>query len=179
DRFPLLGGRRWHAKQFGSVELVFLDSNLGAHTAEQRGEQVAWYADALDRADADLACRATLVFVHHPPFTNSSVTRDSAVVRRAFVDPFVRARKPRAMLGGHVHSYERVEHGGKTFVVSGGGGGPRVRLFEGRRARHPDLYRPVSSLQRPLHYLSVAVSGDGISIEAIGLEKGCRSFAAM
>jgi Icc-related predicted phosphoesterase len=179
DRFPHLDGRRWHARRFGSVELVFLDSNLGAHTAAQRDEQVAWYADALDRADADLACRATLVFVHHPPFTNSTVTRGNADVRRSFVAPFVRARKTRAMVSGHVHSYERFEHGGKTFVVSGGGGGPRVRLFEGRRARHPDLYCPASSSRRPLHYLSVAVSAEGISIEAMGLEKGCRSFAAM
>ncbi len=133
----------------------------------------------LDGADGDATCRGTLVFVHHPPFTNSAVTRGSAVVRRSFVEPFVRADKTRLMLSGHVHSYERFEHGGKTFVVSGGGGGPRVRLVSERRSRHRDLYCPAAKSRRPLHYLSVELSDGAIQIEAIGLEKGCRSFAVM
>jgi 3',5'-cyclic AMP phosphodiesterase CpdA len=178
-RFPELEGRRWHRRRFESLELVFLDSNVPAQTEHEFREQVRWFSDALETSDADASCRGTAVFVHHPPFTNSAVTRGSEIVRRAFVEPFVRAKKTRIMLSGHVHSYERFVHEGKTFVVSGGGGGPRVRLVDERRSRHRDLYRPASSARRPCHYLSLAVSAGLLSIEAIGLEKGCRSFDAM
>jgi 3',5'-cyclic AMP phosphodiesterase CpdA len=179
ERFPDLGGNRWHRRRFDSLELVFLDSNAAAHDGADWKEQLGWFSGVLERADADPACRGTLVFVHHPPFTNSSMTRGSGIVRRSFVEPFERANKTRAMLSGHVHSYERFERAGKTFVVSGGGGGPRVRLVAERRSRHPDLYRPASRSRRPCHYLSVALSPGALSIEVIGLEKGCRSFAAM
>ena len=68
ERFPHLDGNRWHSRRFGSVELVFLDSNPAAQTAAEWREQLDWYANALDRADADPSCRGALVFVHHPPF---------------------------------------------------------------------------------------------------------------
>jgi 3',5'-cyclic AMP phosphodiesterase CpdA len=178
-RFPELQGNRWHRRRFGPLELVFLDSNPSAHTRAEWQEQLGWFSGVLETSDADAACRGTVVFVHHPPFTNSAVTRGNEIVRRAFVEPFVRAKKTRVMLSGHVHSYERFEHGGKTFVVSGGGGGPRVRLVGEARSRHRDFYRPTSSSRRPCHYLSIAVSTRSLSIEAIGLEKGCRSFGPM
>jgi 3',5'-cyclic AMP phosphodiesterase CpdA len=179
ERFPELEGHRWHRRRFESLELVFLDSNAAAQSAADRQEQLKWFSGVLRAADGDTSCRGTLVFVHHPPFTNSAVTRGNDWVRRSFVEPFVSATKTRAMLSGHVHSYERFEHGGKTFVVSGGGGGPRVRLVAEDRTRHRDLYRPASSSRRPCHYLSVALSVGSLSIEAIGIEKGGRSFGAM
>jgi hypothetical protein len=178
-RFPEIEGNRWYRRRFESLELVFLDSNAPAHTRADWQEQLGWFSRVLDAADADASCRGTVVFVHHPPFTNSALTRDNEIVRRRFVEPFVRAIKTRIMLSGHVHSYERFEHGGKTFVVSGGGGGPRVRLVAEGRARHRDLYRPTTSGKRPCHYLSMVLSAGFLSIEAIGLEKGCRSFGAM
>ena len=46
------------------------------------------------------------------------------------------------MASGHVHGYERFEHGGKTFIVSGGGGGPRLTYRIGQNAPHPAAYAP-------------------------------------
>jgi hypothetical protein len=83
------------------------------------------------------------------------------------------------MVSGHVHSYERFEQAGKTFLVSGGGGGPRVRLFAERRRRHPDLYRAPPGSRRPCHYLSVGLIERALSVEVLGLEKGCVSFVTM
>ena len=179
ERFPELDGNRWHRRRFESLELVFLDSNFSAHSPVEREEQTRWFARMLEEADRDASCRGTLVFVHHPPFTNSSVSRDSAVVRRFFLRPFVGAEKTRAMLSGHVHSYERFEQAGKTFVVSGGGGGPRVRLFADRRARHRDLYRGHAGPRRPMHYLSVGLTDRAVSFEVIGLDEKRISFATM
>jgi 3',5'-cyclic AMP phosphodiesterase CpdA len=179
ERFPELEGSRWHRRRFESIELLFLDSNYGSQSGAEWRQQVRWFVDALARADDDASCRAALVFVHHPPFTNSSVTRGSEIVRRYFVDPFLAARTTRAMVSGHVHSYERFERSGKTFIVSGGGGGPRVRLLVERRSRYGDLYRPISRARRPFHYLSMQMKVDRLAVEVLGLEKGGRSFTPM
>ena len=178
-RFPELGAQRWHRRRFGPVELVFLDSNLFAQTRSKWSEQIEWFRGALETADCDPSCRATLVFVHHPPFTNSSVTGDSAVVARSFLEPFVASKKTRAMLSGHVHSYERFERDGKTFVVSGGGGGPRVRLFGEKRRRHRDLYGAPPGSRRPCHYLSFGLGEALLSVRVLGVDKGSTQFSEM
>ncbi len=179
ERFPELDGNRWHTRRLASLALVFLDSNFAAQSPLDREEQTRWFARVLEEADADASCSATLVFVHHPPFTNSSVSRDSVVVRRHFLRPFLDAKKTRAMLSGHVHSYERFEQAGKTFVVSGGGGGPRVRLLAGQRARHRDLYQREAGPRRPMHYLSVGLTESALSVEALGLDERQGSFEPM
>jgi hypothetical protein len=78
------------------------------------------------------------------------------------------------MISGHVHSYERFERRGKLFIVSGGGGGPRVRLRDGDRRRHRDdlVAHDGHTRLRPFHYLRIAVREDEMNIEAFGLEKG-------
>jgi hypothetical protein len=59
---------------------------------------------------------------------------------------------------------------GRTFLVSGGGGGPRVRLLEGARQRHQDLFAGGSP--RPFHYLLVEVGSTGLVVSARGLGRG-------
>ena len=56
------------------------------------------------------------------------------------------------------------------FIVSGGGGGPRVKLLEGSAQRHQDLFKGPSP--RPFHYLKI-VHGVGIlQFSVFVLEKG-------
>lgn len=174
-RFPLLEQRRWHARSWGPLRLVFLDSNRRFLSSALWKEQVRWYAEEIARADGDPETRGTLVLVHHPPYTNSSVTSDELHVQRSFVPPFQAARKTLAMLSGHVHSYERYERGGKTFLVTGGGGGPRVRLETDSRRRHRDDLFPGPPV-RFFHYLMAALTEDGVDVEMRGLAKGERRF---
>jgi Icc-related predicted phosphoesterase len=177
-RFPLLGDRRWHARSWGPLALVLLDSNRRFLSTALWEEQVRDYGEELARADGDPETRGTLVLVHHPPYTNSSVTSDELHVQDSFVPPFRAARKTLAMLAGHVHSYERYERGGKTFLVAGGGGGPRVRLKIGPRRRHADdLF--AGPAVRFFHYLMGTLSADGVDIEMRGLRKGERRFETM
>ncbi len=117
---------------------LFLDSNEAQLGAKLWAEQAAWLVERLAAFDADPAIAGVVVFVHHPPFTNSTVTGDELHVRQAFVPPFAAARKTLAMVAGHVHSYEHFVRGAKTFLVAGGGGGPRVRLARGAARRHAD-----------------------------------------
>jgi 3',5'-cyclic AMP phosphodiesterase CpdA len=174
-RFPSLAGRHWHAARYGPLALVALDSNIRFLPPAAWEEQRSWFAGELARADADRQVRGTLVLVHHPPYTNSTVTGDETHVQRAFVPPFAAAEKAIVMLSGHVHSYERFERGGKTYVVAGGGGGPRARLAAGERRRHADdLFDgpPV----RHFHYILSTVTAEGLSFEMKGMDKGGSAF---
>jgi hypothetical protein len=170
-RFP--DAASFYARSYGPLRLLFLDSNRSRMAGWS--EQLRWFGEVLSDADGDPAVRAVLVFVHHPPFTNSSVSGDDRTVRDALVPPFVAARKTRAMISGHVHSYERFDRSGKVFVVSGGGGGPRARLHGGDRRRHDDDLYSGGGL-RPFHYLRLTVGDATLTVEARGLEKGAATL---
>jgi hypothetical protein len=178
ERFPALGGRRWRSEAYGPLGLVFLDSNEPQLGGGAWAEQAAWLGRELARMDAEPAVRGVLVFAHHPPYTNSTVTGDGAHVQRTFVPPFAGARKTIAMVSGHVHSLERFLRDGKTYLVAGGGGGPRVALARGDARRHADDLVDGAAV-RPFHFLEAVAGKGGLEIEVVGLEKGARAFAAL
>jgi hypothetical protein len=177
-RFPHLRGRRWYAASYGPVGLVFLDSNFHWLSAGEWRGQLAWFRSILAHFDASPGTRGVLVFLHHPPFTNSRVTSDTVHVQRHMLGPFQEATKTLALLSGHVHSYERFDRAGKVFLVTGGGGGPRVSLAEGRRRRHSDDAFAGPPL-RSFHYMNVSLADTGLEVEVLGLEKGGADFAPM
>jgi 3',5'-cyclic AMP phosphodiesterase CpdA len=174
-RFPRLAESRWYAETYGPLRLLFLDSNEGALGAAAWREEAGWFLAELARAEAEAAVRGVVVFVHHPPYTNSTVTGDELHVRRAFVPPFAAATKTVAMVAGHVHSYEHFVRGGKTFLVAGGGGGPRVRLAEGAARRHLDDTFDGPRV-RHFHFLLCAPVASGLDVEVVGLGKGDEAF---
>lgn len=177
-RFPGLAGRHWHAARYGPLAILALDSNIRFLPPAAWEEQRAWLAAELARADEDPEIRGVIALVHHPPYTNSTVTKDEVHVQRDFVPPFEKSRKTIAMLSGHVHSYERFSRGGKTYVVAGGGGGPRVRLAAGARRRHADdLFE--GPAVRHFHYLVGTVGVEGIGFEMKGIPKGGSEFEAL
>ncbi len=170
-RFALNAGRHWFTIPFGPLRLVVLDSNESELTPVQWSSQATWFAGTLEMFDHDDGVRGVVVLFHHPPFTNSSVTGDEIDVQEAFVPPFKRAHKTIAMLNGHVHSYERYMRDGKTYVVSGGGGGPRARLKIGDGRRHKDDQCSEPAL-RDFHFALYTVNKEGVSTEVRGLPKG-------
>jgi hypothetical protein len=99
-------------------------------------------------------------------------------MEQVIVPPLLRAKKTLGLFTGHVHSYERFVREGKMFVVSGGGGGPRARLAEGKDRRHPDdLF--VGPPIRSFHFTVYTVTGTGIAAEVMGLPKGGTSVGPM
>jgi 3',5'-cyclic AMP phosphodiesterase CpdA len=177
-RFPRLAASRWYAETYGPLRLVFLDSNERALGATAWREEAGWLRTELARADAAEAVKGVAVFIHHPPYTNSTVTGDELHVRRAFVPPFAAAKKTIAMVAGHVHSYERFIRGGKTFLVAGGGGGPRARLARGAARRHGDDAFDGPEL-RHFHFLLCTPAATGLEVEVVGLEKGRDTFISL
>lgn len=168
-RFPHLNYRQWYARVYGPLGLIFLDSNAWRLPYIHWRRQVRWYERRLRYFDEAQEIGGVCVMVHHPPYTNSSMTHDSRIVQRAFVPPFMAAGKTLLMVAGHVHSYERFSRQGKTFLVAGGAG-PRIRLLTGRYRRHADDRFSGPSV-RPFHYLQMIISQAHVRIEMHGLQE--------
>lgn len=178
SRFPLDAGRHWFAVTFGPLGLVVLDGNVDRLTEAEWRTQNDWYQGALREFDVEPSVRGVFVLVHQPPYTNSTVTGDDREVERAFVPPLLGSRKTLGMLSGHVHSYERLVQGGKTFVVSGGGGGPRAELATGSARRHPGDEFDGPPL-REFHFTEYSLTSWGVDARVMGLAKGSGELHVM
>jgi hypothetical protein len=150
-RFPQLGVNRWYSRRFGHLGLIWLDSNSGEMTTAEWKTQVHWFIAEVDRFDGDPQVDAVFVFLHHAPYSNSATTPESEEIKDDVVPAFMRARKTRLLAAGHIHAYERFEKEGKVFVVTGGGGGPRVPRKDEAEWEHVDLSH--APWPRPLHYV--------------------------
>ena len=104
---------------------------------------------------------------HHPPYTSSSDRRRLAAdTRRAapkrHLAKMLEERQSHArfrivVFSGHVHNYERHEHGGVTYFVSGGGAAHAYPID-----RAPD--DPFQSKEINYHYLLVEVDHQQLKI---------------
>lgn len=153
-----------------SVVAIILDSNLDALPEHRLQDQQREYRRMLEEFDRDPGIRGVIVATHHPPMTNASLRIDPRV-NELFAPPFLAAKKTRLFLSGHIHSYERFEVDGKTFVVTGGGGGPRreVDTAEGRN-HSEDIYR--HGTLRYHNFLDLSIRDEGIRGEVWMLVDG-------
>jgi hypothetical protein len=155
---------------------VFLNSNRADMSPADWDKQQHWYENTMKQLDNDPSIKAVVTFLHHPAYTNSIVTGDEPDVQLAFVPAYFKSVKGLAMISGHAHTYERFRKDGKTFIVSGGGGGPRVGLHDGIDF-HKDLY--TGSSPRPFHFLLLSRTSTGLKITVMGLLKGTSLFFTM
>jgi Icc-related predicted phosphoesterase len=167
-RFPQLAVNRWYARRLGQLGLIWLDSNRDEITDDDWRQQRDWFAAELSRFDADTQIDAVFVFSHHAPYSNSATTPESPEVQESFVPLFLHARKTRLLAAGHIHGYERFEKEGKTFLITAGGGGPRVPRKRPAERQHVDLCD--APWPRPLHYMRVFRQEDGYHLEARSID---------
>lgn len=160
DRFPQLNKSRYYSVHAGNILLVALDSALD----EIGGPQGEWLADKLDHVPSDVDF--VFLMLHHPPYTSSSDAHlgggHSARSSEQALARMLEHRQPNAryrivVFAGHVHNYERHEHGGVTYFVSGGGGA-RPYLID-RKA--DDLFQGGGV---NYHYLLVAVDQKQVTV---------------
>ncbi len=143
--FSWLERRRWYSVQIGSVYLIALDSNAGdaSHAFNPGAPQRVWLETQL----AHLPPEVNFVFfLTHMPLLNdiqSEVIADLPEATELELRRYLETEAPKAhakfvVVSGHVHNYERFEHGGISYIVSGGGGAKPYPIY----ARNPeDLYR--------------------------------------
>ena len=171
--FPIFQKSHWYIKLYGDIVFIILNSNRDDLMETVWLKERKWFENTLNYYDSDPSVKGIIVCLHHPPYTNSIVTGDNINVQEAFVQPFVNSKKTLAMISGHAHTYERFYDKGKMFIVSGGGGGPRVLIKTGLNV-HKDLINlpPV----RPFNYLLLYAKSGGIEITARGLDKDSSKF---
>ncbi len=160
-RFPQLKDSRYYSLRAASTLMLVLDSSQD----EIAGAQGQWLTQQLDALPAD----ADFVFIvlHHPPYTSSSDAKKyggghSARPREQRLAEWLEARQQNmrariVVFSSHVHNYERHEHGGITYFVTGGGGAHAYPI-----ERAPD--DPFQSNQINYHYLLVQVDRGKLSV---------------
>ncbi len=154
QRFPDLKGSRYYSVRAANALILVLDSSLD----ETSGPQWQWLNDKLDRVPADVDF--VFLMFHHPPYSSSSDAKlfgggHSARPAEQHLAKILEERQAHAryrivVFSGHVHNYERHEHGGVTYFVSGGGG---AHAYPIERAADD----PFQSKEINYHYLLVEV----------------------
>jgi acid phosphatase type 7 len=126
QRFPDLKNSRYYSVRIANALLLVLDSSLD----EIAGPQGQWLTRKLDNVPGDVDF--VLIVLHHPPYTSSSDDKKfggghSARSPEHKLAKTLEARQQNlrariVVFSGHVHNYERHEHGGVTYFVTGGAG---------------------------------------------------------
>ena len=154
QRFPELKNSRYYSVRAANSLVLVLDSSQD----ELAGPQGRWLMDKLDHVPSDV--EFVFLMFHHPPYTSSSDAKKfggghSARTPEQALAKMLEERQSYArfrmvVFNGHVHNYERHEHGGVTYFVTGGGAAHAYPI-----ERAPD--DPFQSKEVNYHYLLVEV----------------------
>ena len=161
ERFPDLKNSLYYSVRAANILMLVLDSSLD----ETSGSQGQWLTQKLDHVPGDVDF--VFVVLHHPPYTSSSDMKmfgggHSARSSEKELAKMLEARQQNlrariVVLSGHVHNYERHEHGGVTYFVTGGAG---AHAYPIERAKDD----PFQSKEVNYHYLQVDVDRGSLKI---------------
>jgi acid phosphatase type 7 len=161
QRFPDLKRSRYYSLRAANTLLLALDSSLD----EVGGTQGQWLSDQLDHVPADV--NFVLVMLHHPPYTSSSDAKmmggghsarsPEKALAQMLEDRQAHAKFKIVVFSGHVHNYERHQHNGVTYFVSGGGAAHAYPI-----ERAPD--DPFQSKEINYHYLLLEDDGNSLKV---------------
>lgn len=161
QRFPELQQNRYYSVRLANCLMLVLDSDLD----ELSGAQGEWVRSKLETIPADVSF--VIIVMHHPPYTSSSDAKKyggghSARTTEQTFAKLLETRQSRTrarfvVFAGHVHNYERHEHGGITYFVTGGGGAHAYPI-----ERSPD--DKFQSTEINYHYLLADVTRDTMTI---------------
>jgi hypothetical protein len=161
QRFPDLKNSRYYSVRAANSLILVVDSSL----VETGGAEGEWLADKLDHVPSDVDF--VFLMFHHPPYTSSSDAKEfggghsarptEQVLAKMLEQRQAHARFRIVVFSGHVHNYERHEHEGVTYFVTGGGGAHAYPI-----ERAPD--DPFQSKQINYHYLLVEVDRQQLKV---------------
>src|SRR5208283_1536393 len=161
QRFPDLKNSRYYAVRAANTLTLVLDSALD----EISGPQGQWLTAKLDTIPADVDF--VFLMFHHPPYTSSSDAKKfggghaarsgEQHLAKILEERQAHVRARFVVFSGHVHNYERHEHGGVTYFVTGGGAAHAYPI-----ERAPD--DPFQSKEINYHYLLVEVDHQQLKV---------------
>jgi Icc-related predicted phosphoesterase len=168
-RFPELKNSRYYSVRVANTLMLVLDSSL----EESSGPEGQWLANKLDHVPPDVDF--VFLMFHHPPYTSSSDAKEfggghsarpmEQALAKILEERQAHARFRIVVFSGHVHNYERHEHGGVTYFVSGGGG---AHAYPIERAADD----PFQSKLVNYHYLLVEVDRQELKVTMNRLDLG-------
>jgi Icc-related predicted phosphoesterase len=167
QRFPELKNSRYYSVRAANTLTLVLDSSL-----DQASEpQEQWLLKKLSKIPSDVDF--VFLMFHHPPYTSSSdgkkyggghsARSTEQQLAKLLEDRQAQVRARFIVFSGHVHNYERHEHGGVTYFVSGGGAAHAYPI-----ERAPE--DPFQSKQVNYHYLLVEVDHQELKVTMNRLE---------
>jgi hypothetical protein len=166
-RFPEIERNRYYSMRSGNILMLVLDSSLD----ETSGAQGSWLNAKLDSVPGDVDF--VLIVLHHPLYTSSSDAKKyggghSSRSPEHDLAKLLEARQAQlrarvVVFSGHVHNYERHEHGEIPFFVTGGGGAHAYPIER-------DPKDPFQSRDINYHYLLGEVNGRTLKITMNRLE---------
>ena len=168
ERFPEVRPQRWYSVKYGNCLLLILDSDAAHGPGTAQGD---WIKAALDHVPSDVDF--VILAMHHPPYTKSSenfmgmgghnARLEEQQLAQMLEERQKTLRAKIVAIAGHVHNYERYEHGGVMYIVSGGGGATPYMINRGP----DDFYREPGPTY---HYCSFEVNHGKLSFEMHKLE---------
>jgi acid phosphatase type 7 len=161
QRFPELKNSRYYSVRAANTLTLVVDSSLD----EVSGSQGQWLATKLDNIPADVDF--VFIMTHHPPYTSSSDAKmfggghsarsTEQLLAKMLEERQAHTRVRFVVFSGHVHNYERHEHGGVTYFVSGGGA---AHAYPIERAPGD----PFQSKEVNYHYLLIEVDHQQLKV---------------
>ncbi len=152
ERYPELGHSRYYSVNTGNV--LTLDSSLTVTP----GAQGNWLIQKIEKVPVNIDF--VVIVLHHPPYTSSSDEkrfggRHSARMPEQAWARFLKKRQKKmrariVVFAGHVHNYERHEHGGLTYFIPGGSGAHAYPI----ERKPTDLFQ---SSENNYHYIDVKI----------------------
>jgi len=175
ERFPELDHSLYYSVATGNVLMLTLDSALD----ESTGPQGDWLKSKLDALPGNVDF--VILVLHHPPYTSSSDEKKFGGGHSArkpeqelarFLEERQKSLRARIVVfAGHVHNYERHQHGGVTYFVTGGGGAHAYPI-----ERKPE--DPYQSKEINYHYIDVLVQPGKMTatMNRLELKNGAASW---
>lgn len=150
--FHYPGNGRWYAAEAPGARFIVLDylSPMGKGSAQYK-----WLEEELRKPRG--ADKFVVVVMHKPLMSTGPHGRDKWPAG-GDLEKLFRARGVELVISGHDHDYERLERGGLTQVVTGGGGAPL----------RPEAFKsPYSKVfLETYNYTLLSVCGDTLKLEA-------------
>ena len=168
--------------------MLVLDSSLD----EISGPQGQWLVKKLDTIPADVDF--VFILLHHPPYTSSSDAKKyggghSARSPEQMLANMLEERQQTmrarfVVFASHVHNYERHEHGGVIYFVTGGGGAHAYPIerapgdpFPDKNINYHYLLVEVDRgrLKVTMHRLDLTTGESGVDTTRLGRDRhaGC------
>lgn len=147
----------YYALSLGPAHVIVLDTNM------EDDAQVDWLREEL-ASESSTRAAFRIIAVHVPPFIEYWDPRAWRKGERRWPE-YVRERLLPVwelggvdlVLSGHQHNYQRGEHAGITYVISGGGGGK----LDKDRVENWQMYEMTSIAH---HYIMLDITSEAIKI---------------